>query len=138
MFAPPGTDTGGVAQAEWPMGLSHNRLGLNGAGWARQQNADNLPAATEMAGVDMRLSPNAYRELHWHQAGEWAYIFNGSARVALVNEAGQSFIDDLNAGDVWFFPPGVPHSIQALEQGCEFLLIFDDVSHLSISRLPQS
>ena len=80
-----------------------------------------------MAGVDMRLSPNAYRELHWHQAGEWGYIFNGSVRVALVNEAGQSYVDDLNAGDVWFFPPGVPHSIQAFELGAEFLLIFDDV-----------
>ena len=75
----------------------------------------------------MRLSPGAYRELHWHQAGEWAYIFNGSARVALVNEAGQSFVDDLNAGDLWFFPPGIPHSIQALDKGVEFLLIFDDV-----------
>lgn len=49
------------------MGLSHNRLGLKGAGWARQQNIDVLPRALEMAGVDMRLSPNAYRELHWHQ-----------------------------------------------------------------------
>lgn len=75
----------------------------------------------------MRLSPNAYRELHWHQAGEWGFVFNGSLRVALVNEAGQSYVDDINAGDVWFFPPGVPHSIQALDQGSEFLLVFDDV-----------
>ncbi|KAL8786594.1 MAG: hypothetical protein Q9195_008151 [Heterodermia aff. obscurata] len=105
VFASPGTDTGGVDQLQWPMGLSHNRLGLERSGWARQQNAGNLPAATEMAGVDMRLSPNAYRELHWHQAGEWGYIFKGSVRVALVNEAGQSYIDDLNA---------------------EFLLVFDD------------
>ena len=57
-----------------------------------------------MAGVDMRLSPNAYRELHWHQAGEWGYIFNGSVRVALVNEAGQSFVDDLNAGNLFPHP----------------------------------
>jgi hypothetical protein len=45
------------------MGLSHNRLGLKGAGWARQQNDAVLPAATAMAGVDMRLSPYAYREV---------------------------------------------------------------------------
>ena len=31
------------------------------------------------------------------------------------------------AGDVWYFPPGVPHSIQAFEQGAELLLVFDDV-----------
>lgn len=34
-------------------------------------------------------------------------------------------------GDVWYFPPGVPHSIQAFEQGAEFLLVFDDVGRLS-------
>ena len=28
---------------------------------------------------------------------------------------------------MWFFPPGIPHSIQGLEDdGCEFLLVFDD------------
>lgn len=79
-----------------------------------------------MAGVDMRLSPHAYRELHWHQSNEWSYIMRGSARVASVNDAGESFIDDLQEGDVWFFPSGMPHSIQALDQGVEFLLIFDD------------
>jgi len=31
-----------------------------------------------MAGVDMRLSPHAYRELHWHEAKEWAYMINVS------------------------------------------------------------
>ena len=53
-------------------------------------------------------------------------MLNGSARVTAVNENGQSFIDDLNAGDLWFFPSGVPHTIQAFENGCEFLLVFDD------------
>lgn len=47
-------------------------------------------------------------------------------RVAAVNEAGQTFTDDLQAGDVWFFPAGIPHSIQAFESGVEFLLVFDD------------
>jgi len=65
-YAPPGTDSGSVPQSKWPLGLSHNRHGTPGsAGWARQQNTENLPVATAMAGVDMRLSPNAYRELHW-------------------------------------------------------------------------
>jgi oxalate decarboxylase family bicupin protein len=112
VFAPPETDSGDVPNAMWPLGLSHNRHGLQAAGWARQQNVDDLPAATAMAGVDMRLEPNAYRELHWHQEGEWAYILNGSARIAVMNEGGESFIDDVTAGDVWFFPPGDPHSIQ--------------------------
>jgi len=38
------------------------------AGWSRQENTANLPGATEMAGVDMRLEAGAYRELHWHKA----------------------------------------------------------------------
>jgi hypothetical protein len=104
-LAPPGTDHGGVDNAQWPLGLSHNKLGLGRAGWSRQQNTDNIPAATEMAGVDMRLEEGAYRELHWHKAAEWSYVLNGSVRIQAVNEEGQTFVDDLNAGDVWFFPP---------------------------------
>ncbi|KAI9735854.1 MAG: hypothetical protein M1834_001319 [Cirrosporium novae-zelandiae] len=127
-LAPPGTDNGDVPQAKWPLGLSHNRLGLQGAGWARQQNEAVLPIATDMAGVDMRLAPHAYRELHWHKANEWSLMLNGSVRIQAMNENGETFVDDLNAGDVWFFPSGVPHSIQAFDEGCEFLLVFDDGS----------
>ena len=32
----------------------------------------------------------------------------------------------MGPGDLWYFPPGIPHSIQGLEDGCEFLLVFDD------------
>jgi oxalate decarboxylase family bicupin protein len=78
-----------------------------------------------MAGVNMRLSPNAYRELHWHKDAEWALMLNGSVRIQAVNEDGETFIDDVTAGDVWFFPEGVPHSIQAFDDGCEFLLVFN-------------
>ncbi|KAJ3552883.1 hypothetical protein NPX13_g11010 [Xylaria arbuscula] len=79
-----------------------------------------------MAGVDMRLAPHAYRELHWHTSAEWALVLKGSVRVAAMNEDGASFVDDVTAGDVWFFPPGIPHSLQGLDEGCEFLLVFDD------------
>ncbi|TEY81691.1 hypothetical protein BOTCAL_0032g00340 [Botryotinia calthae] len=127
-LAPPGTDHGSVSNAQWPLGLSHAKLGLGHAGWSRQQNIDNIPAATEMAGVDMRLEEGGYRELHWHKAAEWAYIFNGSVRLQAVNDEGKTFVDDLSAGDVWYFPPGVPHSLQGLKGGVEFLLVFDDGS----------
>jgi len=86
-------------------------------------NIDELPAATEMAGVDMHLGPPAYRELHWHQANEWSYIFNGSVR-----EEGQATYDDLNAGDVRIFLAGLPHTIQALDEGVEFLLVYNSGS----------
>ncbi|XWX01169.1 hypothetical protein V2A60_009195 [Cordyceps javanica] len=126
LFAPPGTDAGSVPNAMWPMGLSHNRFGTGKtSGWARQQNVDVLPSASAMAGVDMKLAPNAYRELHWHTAAEWALVIKGCVRVAAINDESQTFTDDLCAGDVWFFPAGVPHSIQAFDQGVEFLLVFD-------------
>jgi oxalate decarboxylase family bicupin protein len=131
-WAPPGTDSsesGAVPQAQWPLGLSHNRFGVGDrSGWARQQNTGQLPAATALAGVDMRLAPHAYRELHWHTANEWSLVLKGSVRLAAVDENGRTFIDDIGAGDVWFFPAGIPHSIQALDEGCEFLLVFDDGS----------
>ncbi|KAJ5118034.1 hypothetical protein N7526_011057 [Penicillium atrosanguineum] len=124
-LAPPGTDNGQTINAQWPFGLSHNRLGIDSAGWARQENTVVMPDATQMAGVDMRLEPAAYRELHWHVAAEWSLVLNGSCRIQAVNENGETFVDDVSAGDVWFFPPGIPHSIQALDEGVEFLLVFD-------------
>src|SRR4051812_31364129 len=38
IYAPPSSDMGEVPNAKWPFGLSHNRHGLAGAGWARSQN----------------------------------------------------------------------------------------------------
>lgn len=126
LYAPPGTDAGSVPNAVWPMGLSHNRLGTGEkSGWARQQNTDVLPASSQMAGVDMKLAPNAYREMHWHTAAEWALVLKGCVRIGAINDESQTFTDDLCEGDVWFFPAGVPHSIQAFDQGVEFLLVFD-------------
>ncbi|CAN8096222.1 unnamed protein product [Discula destructiva] len=127
VYAPPKTDKGDVPNAMWPFGLSHNSLGSDpGAGDARVQNVDNLPSATAMAGADLKLGPNAYREMHWHRANEWALMLQGCVRLSSVTDEGQTFVDDICAGDVWYFPSGVPHSIQAFKEGAEFLLIFDD------------
>src|SRR5213080_1139359 len=80
-----------------------------------------------MAGVNMRLNAGGVRELHWHKAAEWAYMFYGTARITAVDAQGRNFVDDVGVGDLWFFPPGIPHSIQGLNpDGCEFLLVFDD------------
>jgi len=50
----------------------------------------------------------------------------GRARITAIDPQGRNFIDDVSAGDLWNFPAGIPHSIQGLEEGCEFLLVFDD------------
>ena len=120
----PATDAGTVPNFKWPFALSHNRV-LSG-GWARETTTRELPISTEIAGVNMRLKPGGIRELHWHKESEWAYVIKGSCRVSLFDEEGRLFIDDVSAGDLWYFPSGLPHSIQALEDGVEFLLAFDD------------
>jgi oxalate decarboxylase len=80
-----------------------------------------------MAGVDMRLTAGGVRELHWHTAAEWAFMLYGSARITCIDSEGKSFVTDVKENDLWFFPTGVPHSIQGLgPDGCEFLLVFDD------------
>lgn len=54
-------------------------------------------------------------------------VLEGEVRVTAIDYEGGNFIDDLKKGDLWYFPSGVPHSLQGLgENGTEFLLIFDD------------
>ena len=88
-----------------------------------------LPISKTMAGVNMRLTAGGVRELHWHAAGEWAIMLYGSARITAVDADGKSFVADVKKDDLWYFPTGIPHSIQGLgPDGAEFLLVFDDGS----------
>jgi oxalate decarboxylase len=124
LLVSPLTDSGTVPNLKFSFAAAHNRV-LSG-GWAREVTSRELPIATELAGVNMRLKPGAMREMHWHKEAEWSYMIAGRARVTAVDPDGRNFIDDVGAGDLWYFPAGTPHSIQGLEGGCEFLLVFDD------------
>ncbi|BBP92093.1 hypothetical protein BsIDN1_57110 [Bacillus safensis] len=99
---------------------------LNHGGWSREITKRELPVSTTIAGVNMRLTRGGVRELHWHKQAEWAYMILGKARITSVDAEGRNMIADIEEGDLWYFPPGIPHSIQGLEDGCEFLLVFDD------------
>jgi oxalate decarboxylase len=123
-LAPPGTDHGTIPNLKFSFAAAHNRL--QQGGWAREVTVRELPVATQLAGVNMRLQAGAIRELHWHKEAEWGYMLAGSARVTAIDAQGRNFIDDVGEGDIWNFPAGIPHSIQGLEEGCEFLLVFDD------------
>lgn len=123
-LAPPATDAGSVPNLKFSFATAHNRL-LSG-GWAREVTVRELPIATTLAGVNMRLKPGGIRELHWHKEAEWAFMLAGSARITAVDSEGRNFVDDVVVGDIWNFPAGIPHSIQGLDKGCEFLLVFDD------------
>ncbi|KAK1223018.1 hypothetical protein PQX77_014094 [Marasmius sp. AFHP31] len=145
LLAPPTTDHGTVGNAKWPFSFSKNRLQTGG--WARQQNVNVMPIAKNLAGVNMRLEAGAIRELHWHKTSEvrkaalivksavdshgsqWAYVIKGTTQVTSVDQDGRNFVGNVGPGDLWFFPAGIPHSLQATndtEEGSEFLLIFPE------------
>jgi oxalate decarboxylase len=127
LIAPPSTDHGTLPNLRFSFSDAHMRL--ESGGWTRQVTVRELGVATKIAGVNMRLNRGGVRELHWHKAAEWAYMLSGTARITAVDTQGRSFVDDVGVGDLWYFPAGIPHSIQGLDpDGCEFLLVFDDGS----------
>ncbi|MGE6573938.1 oxalate decarboxylase family bicupin [Paenibacillus xylanexedens] len=133
MLVPPATDNGLLPNLR--MSFSDTHMQLNHGGWSREITVRDLPIATTLAGVNMSLTPGGVRELHWHQQSEWAYMIWGTARITSVDQNGRNFIADVGPGDLWFFPKGLPHSIQGLEDGCEFLLVFDDGSFSDLNTL---
>jgi oxalate decarboxylase len=133
MLVPPITDAGLIPNLKFSFSDTH--MQLNHGGWSREVTVRELPIATTLAGVNMRLTPGGVRELHWHQQAEWAYMLLGWARVTSVDQEGRNFIADVGPGDLWYFPPGIPHSIQGLEEGCEFLLVFDDGKFSDLNTL---
>ena len=120
----PYTDAGTLPNLKFSFAAARTRL--TRGGWGREVTTRELPVATTLAGVNMRLKPGGIRELHWHKEAEWAYMLAGRARLTAIDPEGRNFIDDVGVGDLWNFPAGIPHSIQGLEEGCEFLLVFDD------------
>ncbi|MGB2624796.1 MAG: cupin domain-containing protein [Candidatus Acidiferrum sp.] len=119
------TDAGGVQTFKYPFSFAHKRF--QEGGWSREVTIRELAVSKTLAGVDMRLTAGGVRELHWHAAAEWAYMLYGSARITCIDADGKSFVADVKQGDLWYFPTGIPHSIQGLApDGAEFLLVFDD------------
>ncbi|MFG1262127.1 MULTISPECIES: cupin domain-containing protein [Xanthobacter] len=121
---PPPTDHGVVEPFWYSFDLTHRRI--QDGGWTHQVTSRELPVSKDIAGVNMRLTRGSFRELHWHLADEWAIMLSGRARVTVFTPDGAMFVDDVGEGDLWLFPAGAPHSIQALgDDGCEFLLVFN-------------
>ena len=124
-FSPPATDVGGMPQI-WASFNTASRRIQNG-GWARQVTHADFPISTTIAGVNMRLTPGGIRELHWHQAAEWAFMTYGNCRITVLDPKGRPYVADVKEGDIWYFPAGYPHSLQGLGPGgCEFVICFDD------------
>jgi oxalate decarboxylase len=125
MQSPPATDVGGLPM-DWASFNNAPRRIQNG-GWARQVTVNDFAISKEISGVNMRLSAGGIRELHWHQAAEWAIMTYGNCRVTVLDAEGRPYVGDVKAGDLWYFPAGAPHSLQGLgPDGCEFVICFDD------------
>jgi oxalate decarboxylase len=121
----PATDVGGMPTT-WASFNNVSKRIQNG-GWARQVTVDDFAVSKEISGVNMRLTAGGIRELHWHQAAEWAIMTYGNCRVTVLDAEGRPYVGDVKAGDLWYFPPGAPHSLQGLgPDGCEFVICFDD------------
>lgn len=123
---PPDTDSKSLVRTfKYPFSLANKRI--YEAGWSREVTVRELPVAKTLAGVNMRLTAGGVRELHWHTADEWAIVLYGNARITAIDFDGKSFVADAKKYDLWYFPSGIPHSIQGLDpDGTEFLLVFDD------------
>jgi len=127
MLNPPSTDQGTLPNLRFSFADAHTRQ--TDGGWTRQVTQREFGISTTLAGVEMRLNAGSIRELHWHKQAEWAYMLYGTARITAIDQDGNNFVDDVGVGDLWYFPGGMPHSIQGLgPDGCEFLLVFDDGS----------
>jgi len=123
---PLGTDSKSLVQNfKYPFSFANKRV--YEGGWSREVTVRELPVSKTLAGVNMRLTAGGVRELHWHTSAEWAIMLYGTARITAIDADGKSFVADVKKNDLWFFPSGIPHSIQGLNpDGCEFMLVFDD------------
>ena len=109
---------------------------IQNGGWARQVTQDDFAVAETISGVNMRLTSGGIREMHWHLFAEWAYMTYGTCRITILDELGRPYVADVKEGDLWYFPAGLPHSLQGLgPDGCEFLICFDEGKASEFSTL---
>ena len=57
---------------------------------------------------------------------EWGFVYEGRVLISAVDADGKYEVAELGLGDIWYFPKGVGHTIQGLDDENEYLLAFDD------------
>jgi oxalate decarboxylase len=133
-FTPPATDVGDLPLFWASFNEAPRRI--QDGGWARQVTQSDFQIAESIAGVNMRLAAGGIRELHWHQAAEWAFMSYGNCRVTAFDPQGRAYVADVKEGDLWNFPAGYPHSLQGVEpDGAEFILAFDNGKQTEFNTL---
>jgi oxalate decarboxylase len=123
--SPPATDVGSLPMF-WASFNNAPRRIQNG-GWAREVTQRDFQISEEISGVNMRLTRGGIREMHWHVFAEWAFVTKGVCRITTIDGEGRATVEDVREGGLWYFPAGLPHSLQGVgEDGCEFVLCFDN------------
>ena len=124
---PPPTDDLGMPMIWSSFNNAHRRI--QAGGWARQVTVDDFAISKSIAGVNMRLDAGGIREMHWHQQAEWGFVSNGTTRITILDDLGRPQVADVGPGGLWYFPAGLPHSLQGMgPDGTEFILAFDEGS----------
>jgi oxalate decarboxylase len=132
---PPPTDVGSMPQFWASFNLAPRRI--QDGGWGRQVTQSDFAISSEISGVNMRLSAGGTRELHWHQQAEWSIMTYGHCRITVLDAQGRPYVQDVKEGDLWYFPAGLPHSLQGLgPDGAEFVLAFDNGTSSEFNTLP--
>jgi oxalate decarboxylase len=99
---PPATDVNGMPLFWASFNNAHKRF--QDGGWAREVTQDDFAISEDISGVNMRLSANGIREMHWHQQAEWAIMVDGKCRITILDEQGRAQVADVKTGDLWYFP----------------------------------
>ena len=120
-FLPPATDVGELPLFWATFNNAPRRI--QDGGWARQVTQYDFQISEQIAGVNMRLTRGGIRELHWHLDAEWAYVTSGACRITTIDLQGRANVADVEEGGLWYFPAGLPHSLQGVgPDGCEFII----------------
>ena len=77
------------------------RLGASG-------NPSRFAISKTISGVNMRLGAGGIRELHWHQAAEWAFMTYGNCRVTVLDAMGQPYVADVKKEIFGISRPATP------------------------------
>jgi oxalate decarboxylase len=136
LLASPYTDAGTIPNLKFSFAAARNRL-LTG-GWAREVTIRELPVATQIAGVNMRLKPGGIREMHWHpNTDEWQYYISGRGRMTVFASSEKARTFDYQAGDVGYVPFAIGHYVENIgEETLRFLEMFrsDHCADVSLNQ----
>src|SRR5579871_3959835 len=111
----PDPDTSGAELPTFKFELEKTTGKVIGGSSGKEATVAQLPISKAIAGVSMVLEPGVMRELHWHAtAAEWAYVVEGGVRTSVIDPAGAAETNDFGSGDIWYFPRGHGHVLQAL------------------------